>query len=455
MKNARAVDIYKAITDFFTENNVPYLENLIGFASDGANVMVGANESVMAKLKIDIPHIFLMKCICHSFALCSSNACAKLPKLVEDCVRNVYNYIANSPKRIETLKEFQNFTQTKIHTILHPSQTRWLSLEAVVCRITEQYNALKLYFIDAATNDKLQAAEDILKVLQNPLTLAFLLFLEHILPLFNNLNREMQSTEPKLYQLHTRMCESYKTLLDYFIKKSTLDNFPLHKINVKNPENYKPIENMYIGAKLAQYILNNHLSSEDMHILRVRCLDFYIEAAVQICKRYDFDNVILKSMCLIDPKYISNCQDESLVPLAVHFPNLVPDKNLQKLDNEWRRLKNSNNFNYDEKVIAFWLKVQKEKYADETEVYPLLPTFVFSLLSLPHSSADAERKFFQVNLLKTKQRNSLSTATTVGLLHSKEYLKNGECFNLKITDKLLSYHNVKMYNKIQEFSDSE
>ncbi|KAB0789969.1 hypothetical protein PPYR_15745, partial [Photinus pyralis] len=134
---SRAEDIYREIVRFFQEKNIPHLENLIGFACDGANVMVGAHHSVMSKLKRDIPHIFLFKCICHSFALCASNACLKLPRAVEDCVRNIYNYVANSPKRIEALKEFQNFTQTKIHKILHPSQTRWLSLE--------QYNALKLF----------------------------------------------------------------------------------------------------------------------------------------------------------------------------------------------------------------------------------------------------------------------------------------------------------------------
>lgn len=173
MKHSRAADIYKEIVDFFNEKQIPYLENLIGFASDGANVMAGVNDSVMSRLKNDIPHIFLMKWICHSFALCASNACLKLPKAVEDCVRDIYNYIGNSPKRVEVLKEFQNFTQTKIHKILHPAQTRWLSLEAVVCRIIEQYNALKLFFIDAVTTDRLQSAENILNSLLDPLTLAF------------------------------------------------------------------------------------------------------------------------------------------------------------------------------------------------------------------------------------------------------------------------------------------
>jgi hypothetical protein len=201
MKEAKAVDIHNEIVTFFRKHKIPYLDNLIGFASDGANAMAGRHHSVMTLLKADVPHIFLFKCICHSFHLCASAACAKLPRGVEDCVRDIYNYIAGSPKRIETLKEFQLFTHTKIHKILHPAQTRWLSLESVVSRILEQYEALRLFFIDAVSNDRLISAENILEKLNDPLTYFFLLFLEHALSLFNNFNKEMQATEPKLYNL--------------------------------------------------------------------------------------------------------------------------------------------------------------------------------------------------------------------------------------------------------------
>jgi len=35
---------------------------MIGFASDGANVMMGSNNSVASRFKEKIPHIFIMKC---------------------------------------------------------------------------------------------------------------------------------------------------------------------------------------------------------------------------------------------------------------------------------------------------------------------------------------------------------------------------------------------------------
>lgn len=80
---------------------------MIGYAGDGANNMMGSNNSLKTRLTNDIPGLFVLKCICHSFHLCASYACLKLPTYVEDFTRYVYNYISNSPKRVCELKDFQ------------------------------------------------------------------------------------------------------------------------------------------------------------------------------------------------------------------------------------------------------------------------------------------------------------------------------------------------------------
>lgn len=91
---------------------------MVGFASDGANVMMGANNSVVFKFKEQIPHLFVMKCICHSFHLCASYACTKIPSWVEHTVRDIYNFLNTSPKRLASYAEFQSFLDKKPHKIL-------------------------------------------------------------------------------------------------------------------------------------------------------------------------------------------------------------------------------------------------------------------------------------------------------------------------------------------------
>ncbi|XP_026465882.1 uncharacterized protein LOC113369316 [Ctenocephalides felis] len=143
--------LHTKIVEYFEEKEIPYKKNLLGFASDGANFMFGANNSLVTYLKNDIPNLFTMKCICHSFALCASHACEKLPRGLEDFCREVFNHIQNSPKRIGDFKTFQAFTNIKPHKILHPAQTTWLSLNDVVKRLLEQLPAIKLYFQSAVS----------------------------------------------------------------------------------------------------------------------------------------------------------------------------------------------------------------------------------------------------------------------------------------------------------------
>lgn len=92
LQDATAADLYGKMTACFVRYGVPYIENLIVFGADGANVMMGKHNSVITRLQAEIPNIFILKCICHSFSLCASNACLKLPRGIEDVVRNTYNF---------------------------------------------------------------------------------------------------------------------------------------------------------------------------------------------------------------------------------------------------------------------------------------------------------------------------------------------------------------------------
>lgn len=118
------------------------IPNLIGFAADNAAVMMGKYNGVQAKLREINPNIFVMGCICHSLHLCASAAAEKLPKQIEDFVRDIYNYLNCSSKRIGEFKEFQEYVRLKPHKLLRPSQTRWLSLEVSFRVLTIVHNLL-------------------------------------------------------------------------------------------------------------------------------------------------------------------------------------------------------------------------------------------------------------------------------------------------------------------------
>lgn len=118
VSHATAQNIFDIIIKFLLENNVPYKSNLIGFVSDGANAMFGCKNFVKTLLEEEVPGLFVMKCFCHSMALCASCAAEKLPKTVEDLLKDIYTYMKLSFKRQSEFKQFQIFIDAKPHKIL-------------------------------------------------------------------------------------------------------------------------------------------------------------------------------------------------------------------------------------------------------------------------------------------------------------------------------------------------
>lgn len=128
LKSCTAAALFEVILLFLQKNNMN-TDNIIGFAADNAAVMMGNKNGVQAHFKQLNENIFILGCVCHSVHLCSSAAAEKLPRSIEEFVRNIYNHFANSSQRKEILEEFQNFINIKPAKMLYPSQTRWLSLK--------------------------------------------------------------------------------------------------------------------------------------------------------------------------------------------------------------------------------------------------------------------------------------------------------------------------------------
>lgn len=138
--------LYTAIVTFFNDNNIPYKENMVGFASDGASVMFRSKQGIAQKFRSDIPNIFITKCICHSLALCVSKACDALPLEVEKMMKDVYLYIRYSSKRLQEFSNIQVSLELPDKRLLNTCGTRWLALHACVDRFIEQYEAIVAFF---------------------------------------------------------------------------------------------------------------------------------------------------------------------------------------------------------------------------------------------------------------------------------------------------------------------
>lgn len=273
----------------------------------------------------------------------------------------------------------------------------------------------------------------------------YLTFLSHVLPIFNNLNRLMQSESPKIQSLYKEITMVVKTILDFYIKEVVINSTNVENIDFKNPRNFLDINEMYFSAEINSYDLQDNRFR--LERVKLNCLNFYIEGVTQIITRFPIQNSKFQKLEFLDPDVVTSRKIRTIAPVSKDFQNLI-NVDIQTIDNEWLALRNFEiNFPTDD-ICSFWEKIASVKSADGTEQrFPNLTRLVFNLLCLPHSSANVERIFSQINLNKTKIRNRLNTSTLSAIIHTKTLVSknNCNCSNFPIQPDLVSKLNQKIY----------
>lgn len=220
--------------------------------------------------------------------------------------------------------------------------------------------------------------------------------------------------------MYTRVSQLYKTILDMYIKAEYLNQTALGNVQYRNPANYVPLEEIYLGPKIAVELdENSGLNRIKIKKFRLKCLNFLIEAAHQVYQRFPLQSgfsQLTKQMKVIDPEVIFREKPQTIAPLASKFPHLVP--NINAVDLEWRMFRNDPllskllNEHLEKEwtrpkisVVTFRREFENVFNADSSPKYRNLLSFVYDILTLPNRSANIERLFSVVNLNKTKTRN--------------------------------------------------
>lgn len=433
--------LYQLIVEFFTTHEIPYKQNLIGFAADGANVMFGRYNSVSSKLKEDIPHLHTMKCICHSLALCVSHAVEKLPSSIEELLSEVYCYIRYSSKRNEALNYYQKLFDIPEHKLLKLIKLRWSSLRGVVSRFLEQYDPLVAFFEKESQSNR-EEPKIILKKLKSHFNLLYLQFLDYILPIVCDRNTEFQSEKPKIFTIYKKMEMMFKTILTNYLRESYVESTDVQYIAYKDPSNFEDIEKIDLGPRVNAELRYLKCAPELKRQFRLNCLNFYVELADRIYSKFPFNDssvMMLRDLCFIDPLYLKEVRSISTVSKAL-------GKDVVVVDEEYKRFRLHFKDETTTDIFQFWNKVRNTTKGDGELLYPNVLDVVDSVNILPHTSAKCERIFSDINCNKTKFRNSLQTDTLTGVLHGKVLLHTSACYNYKCSDEILKLMNTSMYD---------
>lgn len=285
-----------------------------------------------------------------------------------------------------------------------------------------------MFFTNECYEEDLHSCNKILENLKNPIYKLYFNFLSYVLDIVNKLNLEFQSEKSKIHLVQKRVKELYKTLIRNYIKKEHIDKNPLKSINPSDPRFFIELNQIYFGAKV-DLVDTKSLKENDVKNFKLRCLDFYIELCIEINKRFNFENPVMEYISIFDPNVAVSGEVGSIVKNTVtFFPHLV--NNIEKLNSEWRLLADMESiklYNLNS-MEEFWGEVVRAKNELNNPVFPHLSMLVKGILSLPHSSAAAERVFSQLFLIKNKIRNRLDIGTCESILHTKALLNDDTCY---------------------------
>ncbi|KAF0749373.1 Dimer Tnp hAT domain-containing protein [Aphis craccivora] len=244
-------------------------------------------------------------------------------------IGTVKTCVTVSSKRLAAFSQFQKFMEVEPHRML-PSQTRWLSLNMVVSRILEQWDALKLYFTDTWINQRLLSTEEIFKIVHNMVFIC-------------RFNQYFQTERVVITNLHKMIISLFQEI--FFLKREYVTKTKLSAINPKMDKFQLIDRQLYLGAKVMSHIDEQNVIANNVcrKYFFERCRLFLQTAACEIQKRYNMDDIILSKLSTLKPKNVFSLEyrdvQPSLIPLIKVVPYIVSnDDTIQLIDDQWRRL---------------------------------------------------------------------------------------------------------------------
>lgn len=341
--NATAEGLKDLVLEEFRKANIP-LKNIIGFASDNCATMAGHIGGVAALLKLVIPSLVVMGCICHSFALCSAAACNKLDPSIVEFSHELYSFVSSSPKRLHEFQEYQVAVDVVKHKILYPSTTRWLVMEDVSVRLLEQWPAL-IPFFKTHADAGIESAKKIYRGLLSINMQLHYHFLSYVLPLVNKLNVKFQRENVQIHKYLRTIQAGLTSIQDCFIKPDVLKKKNPFDVDHRNPANFRKLDEMYFGAKV-ENLVNQVLQVSDpvrmisnkdvVNSFRSKGLEFFIELCSQIKQRVKHKDPVVSRLHFIDPLVALSGSEPSIGILFDHFSAALPELNVEDICNEWR-----------------------------------------------------------------------------------------------------------------------
>lgn len=305
---------------------------------------------------------------------------------------------------------------------------------------------MKHYFHLETIECQNNSAVTIFNILNNNKIKTYMLFLKYTLHSFNDFNALFQSRKILIYKLAESCEHLIKQMGHNFLVPNTLKNI---FADVINPQNFLLLAEIYVGPECESFL---QLESSDFVMeIKSKCLSFYTTALQKMIQRLPYNDDIFRELRFLDPNVALREEGRRTFPDLRNVARRFQIYDIMALAYEWRMLPIVFN-DADKTLLAsleiddMWKKIFEKKKFNDEPYFPNLENLVYTVLSLPHSNAEAERIFSIVTDVKNKKRNRIDVncLDAVCKVRSSFQANNIDCRTFQVD---LTHLKLHKYNK--------
>ena len=454
--NARADTIFNVLIKFLNECKLDFTK-WVAFGSDGANVMRGVNGGVSTLLQNHLEnHLITLHCVAHITALSAKVGAESslIVKALDQLVKEIAADFGRSTKKNEQFKKIQEIFMTSNLSTNNPLRIvpfhaiRWLSRSNSINRLIKVMESLLIFY------EQLRAEEGNMRYnhITNGKLLRMLYVVADILEPLSVITKSVQSstiTIPQMINIleqQKAILESLKTSkgmhetsFDSILEEKESQNIP--RLHLRSHSDNKK-EYLFFGHKIKY---NDNVEM----LVNAAKLKYITAVLTDLNERFSGLNDSTKNFVLF--YHLGQPMDNTIIEESIsglHELYLFEEENLRTEILTVRSLLQSNNLNFNNFEDLSKYILQKLNQKD----FPLLHFFISIILVLPFCTADCERSFSAMNLIKSDLRNKLKEILNdLMIIYTRE--KERKVDLQQLAKKVV--RNVWKYTKNSTFSASE
>ncbi|XP_052241384.1 zinc finger protein 862-like [Dreissena polymorpha] len=417
IENANAFGVKNGIENGLNKIGITDSSKIVSVNFDGAAVMMGCKSGVSALMKEKNPRIVSIHCVAHKLELGVLDAVRSIDYLLkfEDIVKSIYKFYARSTKRRRDLQAFADILESELLHYGDVKTVRWVASKARALRAIQQNLFATIGHLEhAASANKTEESGKAKKLLHEMKSARFVKYLHLMMDYL-----EIITATSKKFQQNKLLIMEVPDII-----KSTTDELTLM---IEEPghqtstfyDHYDPETGDFTdhgdhvmklsGQRLTTYEEDNDkttLLKQTVKYLEVRFMDFN-EKPLKC-----FDAFNLNKWPTNDTEFVKHGRDD-IKELTQHYIDILTDTEHSSMLREWTIMKNL-------------LRKKKtginchDLYCELLQTQPAdiqnILTLVNIMVSISPSSAECERQFSAMKLIKSCRRSHMHQDTLEALM---------------------------------------